>query len=1259
MFTVGDVLVLSMALIIVLIFRYLDRGNRSLEKVKRFTGRVREELAAVAEEKAQQLKDLAINVGVHQQSVVEAIKQLEASADELNQRASHVEEIQIRIDQYDLALKQLVEMTNQAEQNIKGIQQESAYVDTVGRRIKEAKKHIEVLEKTIPGIIDKFSAENRRHLEADSESVFQEGKKTVLKLKEQVDHVQAQVQETIGSFQADVDQSQQSIEEYVMKAETTLQQTFTGMQADATDARNDISEATEKAQAELQQTFTGMQTDATDARNDISEAAEKAQAELQQTFTGMQTDVTDARNDISEAAEKAQAELQQTFTGMQTDVTDARNGISEAAEKAQAELQQTFTGMQADVTHIRNGISETAEKTQAVLQGTFDNMQSDMSDFQSTVSEMTEQSHKTIEDSFNQYEKDFTDLEKVFRERMNSIADKARKFEMESFELFQKELSSRRTELAVSFEEALEQQKQEFQNQLSQYQTDTQDYYDQLSGSVKENVEAHEQKLNELNVSVQNSIESLNDSIVGKHEEFQATMAQKSSGLEKQILGDLEKRLADYESDITYRLSRLDGVSTELNDLEEKLKENMGQMEGKLDADVQKLSEQLQAKHVENFQQFRGELDDLSSDIEHHKNELSSIKEESHANIAEQLSILEKDFFTDLKERKHNINVQLENWTEEFNGTLDTIKQEGEEERLTLEKKYLEDFSSRIDILRKGLASRADELQKAFLDRETLMREDISVLEERISSGRTVVDEKLNGLQQQSMNLLESRCQEIQEQMSARMKNMQRDMEGNLKNMDDLISEQEVEVKGLYETIRSDAAVWQNQIVQKLKTEKNDIEGEIANFRMRIDETLLSMKEEYHNEKEGIVSEGESARKQLEDGIQSASSQLNMLQSDLEEKKEEALERFNLDYKAFMQVFSQQREGASREIETSIHNFQEFVVSVRAEFEATQKRLINNLNDDIKTVEINIREIEKKQKSFLQQTKLFDRADSLKQGLSEDIDQLRTEINRFQNERKQIGEYENEFLRIQKLGEEANEKMVRFSLEQRKLDSIDDGYKRLLALSSKVDTSLDSINAKHDSAQKMQLAIRNLDELQKELDQRHDRLAKRKEVIDATVEGVDRNFHQLTDLDTRIDEVNKLMNTVTNDIAVLKSRLEGLSVNKKESDMAMRNLQNLNQLMDTINERTADMHKAREWLARTETRMEEVAQQADKHVEILGAVTRQSHPEEGERLSVSERDMVIKLKHQGWNIEDIAKTCKISRGEVELILEMEPVKASV
>jgi DNA-directed RNA polymerase specialized sigma24 family protein len=78
-------------------------------------------------------------------------------------------------------------------------------------------------------------------------------------------------------------------------------------------------------------------------------------------------------------------------------------------------------------------------------------------------------------------------------------------------------------------------------------------------------------------------------------------------------------------------------------------------------------------------------------------------------------------------------------------------------------------------------------------------------------------------------------------------------------------------------------------------------------------------------------------------------------------------------------------------------------------------------------------------------------------------------------------------------------------------------------------------------------------------------------------------------------------------------------------------------------------------LARTETRLEEVAQQADQKVEVLGNIAAGKTVAVDDAKgapSVSVRDMVIKLKHQGWKIEDIAKSCKISRGEVELILEM-------
>jgi DNA-binding NarL/FixJ family response regulator len=84
------------------------------------------------------------------------------------------------------------------------------------------------------------------------------------------------------------------------------------------------------------------------------------------------------------------------------------------------------------------------------------------------------------------------------------------------------------------------------------------------------------------------------------------------------------------------------------------------------------------------------------------------------------------------------------------------------------------------------------------------------------------------------------------------------------------------------------------------------------------------------------------------------------------------------------------------------------------------------------------------------------------------------------------------------------------------------------------------------------------------------------------------------------------------------------------------------------------MQKAREWLARTETRLEEVGRQAEEQVKLLGTIMRKEGGPTGDRgaPSLSARETVAKLAHQGWKVEEIARATKLSRGEVELILEL-------
>jgi DNA-binding NarL/FixJ family response regulator len=108
----------------------------------------------------------------------------------------------------------------------------------------------------------------------------------------------------------------------------------------------------------------------------------------------------------------------------------------------------------------------------------------------------------------------------------------------------------------------------------------------------------------------------------------------------------------------------------------------------------------------------------------------------------------------------------------------------------------------------------------------------------------------------------------------------------------------------------------------------------------------------------------------------------------------------------------------------------------------------------------------------------------------------------------------------------------------------------------------------------------------------------------------------------------------------------------------MKQVSQLDDTLADIEARMQELQTAREWLARTETRLEEVGREAQEQVKLLGTLLREDGKSGGKGRagdgapSVSARETVIKLARQGWKVDEIARQMKVSRGEVELILEL-------
>ncbi len=162
---------------------------------------------------------------------------------------------------------------------------------------------------------------------------------------------------------------------------------------------------------------------------------------------------------------------------------------------------------------------------------------------------------------------------------------------------------------------------------------------------------------------------------------------------------------------------------------------------------------------------------------------------------------------------------------------------------------------------------------------------------------------------------------------------------------------------------------------------------------------------------------------------------------------------------------------------------------------------MGKLEDEARLLGVNLSEIDKKQKAFISQTKIFDRADNLKETLQNNIAELKAEISQAGDMAKEVRSSEKEFAKILKLGESVDSKMSKFLGEKKKLDAMETDFAKLLNLSQTIDTKLEQMTTTHDTLQHIQADVMKLSELEEDVSEKYKRLASKEELLETTTEG--------------------------------------------------------------------------------------------------------------------------------------------------------------
>jgi chromosome segregation ATPase len=445
---------------------------------------------------------------------------------------------------------------------------------------------------------------------------------------------------------------------------------------------------------------------------------------------------------------------------------------------------------------------------------------------------------------------------------------------------------------------------------------------------------------------------------------------------------------------------------------------------------------------------------------------------------------------------------------------------------------------------------------------------------------------------------------------------------------------------------------------ERVSEELERLKAEAAAFEEGIREEMLAADETRRSFQEQLDRDLEEARREAEDSAKneigryslSMAETLKQNQRDLEERLREItaqVEEKNSEIAGFLDDSRRNMEEWQDSHSARLRDLDDSMDEARRRI----RDMVSESDERLASVRSSIDDIKKDLSS---QAKLFDKAGEQKLELERQIEDLKGELDRLDQRKNEIAQMENQFVRIKRLEDDVNAKMTRFLSEKHRIEVMETGFNRLLQTSQAVEEKLAQVSSSDDILQTLQVQIRRLEDAIRETDEKYQRIERKDQILEETNDGIERNFKALQESEETARRTGEELDRISREIATLGASIETLAADNEKARETADKLAALDDSLAEIEKRIGEMQIAREWIARNETRLEELDKEIQNKLRLVSSLLKgkDKPPAPGKgALPPRDRDNVIKLHGQGWTDEEIARSLEISRGEVELIIE--------
>ncbi|MCX7023187.1 MAG: hypothetical protein NT080_01035 [Spirochaetes bacterium] len=1062
----GHFITLGIVIIVLAVYRFLDRSNRSLEKVKKFTDRLRDELSAYVDKRSEDLNSYGIELDVRQKAARVALDKVREAEEALNSRAEAIGTIGSRIAEYDNALAQLMKMTQAVDANLRRMHDESVFVDGVSGKLEKARESMDLIEAELPVLREGFIADARDELRQVRDGVSEEADRRLGEVSAEIDGLASRADEKAQSVQAAYREAAERARFRAAEIEAMLADAFKRARAEA----ESLEDATyEKLKAQI------------DGRGDkLREALESKFQTVQQAAKDR---LVEAQALARSVKSEWQKEAEELIEGNRAEMTAEAERLAARIGAAESRVADAEKLYEERYGRVERKFVELADALGLKVKDNLKALQEDLVRRQAELKSSTRESVAESKRELEEATRNFTDGASALQSELSGAEARAKEATRAMGERMAKELADAEKRVASEAGAAIEKARIGVE---------------ETAGKLVDRAVALEIEAAETDRRGKEIVLALNEKI-----------AREGAETEKRLAEGFDGRLEAYRSDVERRIAKLEDAETDIGRLDRALRETMTGVQRAVGEDFERFGRDFAERKISFEAEMKAEYDRMRSSMESIEKDLNVLKTQAYSNVSEKLRLFEDDFFSGLKTRSEDVEVKLSGWKTELDASLGKLSESARKDWASAEK-------------------------------------------------------------------------------NARDQS-ERDTKAHRESVHKAIREAETEHASLSQKISSYAA-------------------EIARFRTELSEQTSETLRDFTRTRDGLSADAARRAKEIEDEIALA-------QEDFRRSAQEARERL----------------------------------------ESGEKQVLARFDQESRERQAHVADIDRRVKDFTSQTKLFERADELRAGLAERIEGLKAEAARVESRRGELAEIDNRMTAVRKLEEDLNQKLGRFTAEKRRVDALEEDFNRLLALSAEVDRKLAQVNSSGDALTQIQAEVRKLSELSSEAESKYQRLEKKSNILDTTIDAVDKNFAAVQGLEKTVRELDAAVKGYPERVAELGRSIDFVLDGKEKIDVAAEKLEGIETAMADLEKRSEEVGKAREWLARTETRLEEINRKATDQLKLLNSLLKEeagSGKKERGAPSVSVQETVRKLAHQGWTVEEIARTVKLSRGEVELILEL-------